>query len=307
MIVNGKQIAEEVLAELKNEILALRPLRQAHGRQAQGKPLRLAAILVGDDEEFKKFVELKGRKAEEIGIEFKMFQFDENMDEAAMIYHSAEICKNYDGVLFELPLPKHLDQQKILDVVPVEKDVDVLSSTSQHRFYADSECGLDADSKKESYEVRPRGFFEVEPQALPPAVEALKIVLEKYGIGLKDKKAAVFGQGALVGKPISHWLEQEGAEVYRIRSTTENQEEYSRQADIIVTGVGKPGLIKGDMVKNGVIVIDFGYGKNAEGKMRGDVDFDSVAPKASLITPVPGGMGPILIAAVLKNLVKLSS
>lgn len=270
MIIDGKQIADELLAELKREILDKK------------LKLRLAAILVGEDLEFKKFVEFKGKKAEEIGIEFKMFQFDENIDEATMIYHSEEICKKYDGVLFELPLPKHLDQQKILDTVPVEKDVDVLSSEAQNLFY------------------------ENKSKILPPAVEALKIVLEKYGFNPEGKKAAVFGQGILVGKPISHWLEFRGAEVHRIRSTTENPRQYSKQADIIVTGVGKPGLVDGNIVKDGVIIVDFGYGKNSEGKMLGDVDFESVAPKASLITPVPGGIGPILIAAVLKNLIKLS-
>lgn len=275
MIVDGKQIAEDLLEELKKQVEAL--------RQAQGEPLRIAAILVGDDQEFKKFVELKGKKAETIGIEFKMFQFDENIDEAAMIYHSEEICKNYDGVLFELPLPKHLDQQKILDTVPVEKDIDVLSSEAQQLFY---------DNKS---------------VILPPAVEAIKIVLEKFNINLESKKAAVFGQGILVGKPVSHWLERQGVEVYRIRSKTENQEQYSKQADIIVSGVGKPGLVNGDMVKEGAIIIDFGYGKDLGGKMLGDVNFNSMAPKASLITPVPGGMGPILVTAVLKNLIKLNS
>ena len=140
---------------------------------------------------------------------------------------------------------------------------------------------------------------------MPPAVEASKIVFEKYAINLPKKKAAVFGQGALVGKPIAHWLEQQGAEVYRIRSTTEKPEELSRQADIVIAGVGKPGLITGDMVKEGAVVLDFGYGIDAKGKMTGDVNYNSVEPKVSFVTPVPGGMGPILIAAVLKNLISL--
>ena len=122
---------------------------------------------------------------------------------------------------------------------------------------------------------------------------------------LKDKKVAVFGQGALIGKPISHWLEDKGAEVFKIRSTTENPKQLSLKADIIISGVGKPGLIVGNMVKDRAIVIDFGYSRLGSA-MKGDVDFESVEPKASLITPVPGGMGPILIAAVLKNLIVLN-
>ena len=110
-----------------------------------------------------------------------------------------------------------------------------------------------------------------------------------------------------MGKPVAHFLEREGAEVFRIRSKTENPTKLSEQADIVIVGVGKSGLVTGDMVKDGAVVVDFGYGKSSEGKMVGDVDFKSVSPKASLITPVPGGMGPILIVTVLKNLIKLKT
>ena len=274
MLIDGRQLADEVLGKLREEVEAL--------RSTQGE-LTLAAILVGDDLEFKKFVELKGRIAESIGVKFKMFQFDESVDNGAMIYHSKKISDEFDGALIELPLPDYLDQQKVLDQISPDKDVDVLSSESQ------------------------RLFHENKSLVLPPAVEALKIVLEKFNINPKGKKAAVFGQGILVGEPISHWLEYRGAEVFRINSKTENPNQYSKQADLVVTGVGKPGLVIGDMVKEGVVVIDFGYGKDSNNIMKGDIDFESVAPKASLITPVPGGMGPILIAAVLKNLVKLNS
>ncbi|MDO8496490.1 MAG: bifunctional 5,10-methylenetetrahydrofolate dehydrogenase/5,10-methenyltetrahydrofolate cyclohydrolase [bacterium] len=271
MIIDGKQIAQEVLAELKKEI------------SDKNLELSLGAILVGDDPEFKKFVELKGRAAERAGVNFTMYRFPENIETEELKKNMREISEWSDGVLVELPLPKSVDQQVILNEIPVEKDVDVLSDRAQDLFY------------------------ENKSKINPPAVEALKIVLEKNHILPNGKKVAVFGQGILVGKPISHWLEQQGMEVFRIRSKTENPEKLSMGADIIISGVGRPDLVKGDMVRDGAIIIDFGYCKNVLGKMVGDVNFESVYQKASLITPVPGGMGPILIAAVLKNLIMLNA
>jgi len=286
MIIDGRQIAEKILGELKKEV------------DNKKLKLRMTAVLVGDDPEFKKFVELKGKAAEKIGVEFKIFQFDGNISQAVMIYHNTKLSEEFDGILVELPLPTHLNQQEVLNSIPVEKDVDVLSDEAQARFYG---------SQKE---VQPRGFFEVEPQVFPqifpPAVEALRILFKELNVDPAGKTAVVFGYGLLVGKPIAYWLEKQGAKVSIIRSKTENPAEISRLADIVVSGAGKPDLITGDMIKEGAVVVDFGYGKK-DNKMKGDVDFKSVTSKASIITPVPGGMGPILIAAVLSNLVKLKS
>ena len=130
------------------------------------------------------------------------------------------------------------------------------------------------------------------------------MLFDTYNIDPKGKAAAVFGQGRLVGKPISHWLTAQGAKVNMIDELTTNPEKLSLQADVIISGVGKPGLITADMVRDNAIVIDYGYGKKGK-TMAGDVDFENVAKKSSLITPVPGGMGPLVVAAVLKNLVTL--
>lgn len=269
MIIEGKKIAEDILAEVSKEI------------SDKNLELSLGAVLVGDDPEFKKFVDLKGKIAEKAGVNFTVYKFSEDIGTDELKKNIKEIVEWSDGVLIELPLPKHIDQQAVLNEVPVDKDVDVLSDGAQKLFY------------------------ENKSKINPPAVEALKIVLESEDIKLKGKTAAVFGYGILVGKPVAHWLETGGAEVRVIRSKTEKPEKISKEADIIVSGVGKPGLIKDKMVQDGVIVVDFGYGKNASGKMMGDVDFDKVIMKASIITPVPGGMGPILIAVVIKNLLKL--
>ncbi|MBI2063124.1 MAG: bifunctional 5,10-methylenetetrahydrofolate dehydrogenase/5,10-methenyltetrahydrofolate cyclohydrolase [Candidatus Yanofskybacteria bacterium] len=175
------------------------------------------------------------------------------------------------GVLVELPLPLHINTQYIINAVPQEKDVDVLSEKSQGAFLADRSL------------------------ILPPAVEAVKIIFEKYDINPKGKNCAVFGYGLLVGKPIGHWLASQGATVSIINEFTSNPAELSCHADIIVAGTGQEDLITKDMIKEGSVIIDFAK----------DVDFDEVSKKASWITPVPGGVGPIVIAAVLKNLLTL--
>ena len=310
MIIDGKQISLEVLKELK-EYIRLKNLK-----------LRLAAVLVSNNLGIRKFVELKGKAAKEAGIDYDIFEFPETITEPELkqeVRKLVEDDKN-NGVLVELPLPEGINAQNVLNEITLNKDVDVLSRQAQDKFY-----------EVERGQTPNGGLTSSRPQVLPPAVEALNIVLDFYKFSIKNKprsrnsesfrdsvaepqsefslqgkKAVVFGQGILVGKPISHWLEQQGVETFRIDENTKNPEKYSLRADIIVSGVGKPELIDGDMVKNGTVAIDFGY-ENKEGKMVGDFNFDEVSPKAGLITPVPGGIGPVVVAAVLKNLVKINS
>lgn len=272
MIIEGKLISQKVLEELKKEI------------QQKNLNLRLAAVLVSNNPGIRKFVELKGKAAREAVIDYNIFEFPEKISEEALKNEVRKIvldeCNN--GVLVELPLPEGINAQNILNEISIGKDVDVLSQEAQGRFF-----------------LNESGIF-------PPAVEAVRTVLEFHNFKVKGKKAAVFGYGLLVGKPVAHWLSQNGADVSVIDENTKNPEKYSLEADIIVSGVGKPELIGGNMVKNGAVAIDFGY-ENKDGRMVGDFKFDEVAPKASLITPVPGGMGPVVVVAVLKNLVKLNA
>ena len=260
MIVDGRKIADEILEEVKEKL------------RKSGKSLRLAAVLVGDDHELNKFVRLKEKAAKETGIVFPIYQFPKEIKTNELVGRIKEILPYSDGVLVELPLPRHIDQQAVLNEIPLEKDVDVLSEKSQEKFFAG------------------------QSKILPPAVEAVKQIFKEYEIEPKGKMAAVFGQGLLVGKPVSHWLAREGAKVSIIDEKTERPGEISRDADIIVSGVGKPNLINDKMVKDGAVVIDFGR----------DVEFESVSKKAGLITPPKGGVGPIVVAAVLKNLVELN-
>lgn len=272
MIIDGRKIAEEILVELADKIKQL------------VKPLRLAAVLVGDHPGSRKFLELKEKTARKIGVNFRLYEFPAGITSQQLRKRTVEIAKAQvnSGILIELPLPSHINSQYILNAVPEEKDIDVLSQKS---------LGV---------------FFAGRSQILPPSVEAVKIIFEKYSLNPQGKKCVVFSYGLLVGKPISHWLAAQGATISIINEFTANPEKLSREADILVSGVGKPNLIKADMIKQGVAVIDFGY-ENMEGKVVGDVAFDQVSPKCSLITPVPGGVGPIVIASVLKNLITLNS
>lgn len=271
MNIDGNKIQKEILDELREEI------------KKRDLKLKLAAVLVGNDPGSRKFLELKGKAAQGIGIGFKMYEFPEDISTNKLREALNNIVKAgvNSGVIIELPLPEHINNQYILNTIPPQKDPDVLSTKSQGNF------------------------FVGKSKILPPAVEAVKIVFEKTNLDVKGKHVVVFGYGFLVGKPVTHWLKANGATVSVIDEFTKNPGKISKEADIIISGVGKVGLIKKDMVKDGVVVIDFGYVEE-DGKIMGDVDFEAVSERSSMITPVPGGMGPLVIAAVLKNLVALS-
>ena len=271
IIIDGKAIAQKILSQIKTNLkgrsISL-PRRQAG----------IATIWVGENLAVSRFIEMKKKYAESVGIAMEIYHFDSENQGNELTNKIKELSKNekVKGIIVELPLPEDLNRDKILNSIPKSKDVDVLSASAQEDFYNNMS------------------------KILPPAVGALKVLFEEYKINPKGKTAAIFGQGLLVGKPISHWLEQIGAKVFRVDENTNDPEKLYLQADIIVSGVGKPNLIRGDMIKEGAVVVDFGYGSLNE-KITGDVDFDSVAPKTHLITPVPGGMGPIVIASFLKN------
>lgn len=283
-----KEVAEKV------KTLRQTPLNKVRGRQ--GKLLRLAAILVGGIGSSRKFLELKKKAAEKIGIECRIYEFPENITTQKLRKEVGNISRasvNH-GIIVELPLPSRINSQYVLNSIPQEKDVDALSEKAQG------------------------AFFTGRSKVLPPAVEAVKIIFEKHDIEPKGKNCVIFGYGLLIGKPISHWLSQSGATVSVINEFTLNPAELSRQADIVISGVGKPNLIKADMIKKGAVVIDFGYSRAktqnevlgspehfVSQNVLGDVAFDEVNQKAGLITPVPGGVGPIVIATVLKNLIFL--
>ena len=278
MKVNGKEIAQEILKDIAHQI---------NEQKRLGREFRIVGILVGDSstgsgQAAKKFLELKKIVAQKVGIEFRIREFPKEISTRDLRKEIVDIARAElnTGIIVELPLPSHINTQYVLNAIPEEKDIDVLSQKSQ---------GV---------------FFTGRSVILPPTVETVKIIFEKYGIDPKGKICAVFGYGLLVGRPICHWLASFGATVISINEHTPEPHLFSSMANIIVTGVGKVGLITQEMIKDKVIVIDFGYTYSG-GKIYGDVDFENVNEKAILITPVPGGVGPIVIATVLKNLITL--
>jgi methylenetetrahydrofolate dehydrogenase (NADP+)/methenyltetrahydrofolate cyclohydrolase len=261
MLIDGKQIASEILSEVKNKVSKM------------ARPPRMAAVLVGDNVNSRKFLEMKKIAAHEVGIDFELYKYPENITTQKLrkeIVSLARASVN-DGIIIELPLPKQINTQYILNAVPEEKDLDVLCQKAQG------------------------SFFTNRSPIFPPSVETVKQIFQKYKIDPRGGNCAVFGYGLLIGKPISHWLAAQGATVSVINEFTQEPGNISSRADIIISGVGKNNLITADIVKNRAIVIDFAS----------DVYFENVAKITSLITPPIGGCGPIVIAAVLKNFVEL--
>ncbi len=247
------------------------------------KPL-VAAVLVGAQEEMRRFLEIKEEMAKKAGFEYKWYEFSSDITTKKLRAEIVKIAKQkkVSGIILELPLPKHINQQAVLNAIPLEKDPDVLSQKAQG------------------------AFFVGRSSVMPPCPAAVKAILDYHKIDVEGKRVAVFGYGLLVGRPAAHMLASMKASVTVISRGDANQAELCCQADILITGTGNVGMIKADMVKEGAIVMDFGYGR-AEGKISGDVDFENVSKKASLITPVPGGVGPLVCAVALENVVKLMS
>ncbi len=271
ILMDGKALAEKIYAELRDEV------------SKSAKKYRLAVILVGENAVIEKFVEKKKKIGEHIGIDVRVYHFPESISATELRKRIAEIVheEKNSGVIIQLPLPPHIEKQSILNAVVPEKDVDVLSA-------------------------RAVGNFSVgKSRIAPTVVGAIQELFREYKIDVKGKTVAILGAGALVGKPVATWILRESSVVTVITEETPNPEEILQKADIIISGIGKPGYITGDMVKEGVVVVDAGTSES-EGKIRGDVDFDSVSKKASYITPVPGGVGPLTVAMIFKNLLVLA-
>ncbi len=264
MIINGRQIADRILKDLKVKVA--------------DRDLYMAAVLVGNDPGLAKFAELKKKAAELAGIKFRLIVLAENygQEKVENIIKDLNSDSSVHGIFVELPLPRNLDKVKILNLISKKKDVDLLGNEA-----------------KKSFED---GDFSV----LPPTVFAIDQIMGEFNIDPTGKRVAIFGKGELVGRPASVWFRKMGCEVSEIDEFTKTPELLSQKADIIISGVGRPGLISPDMIKKQAIIFDFGYGVK-DGRMKGDV-CDDVAAKVSLITPVPNGVGPLVVAAIFHNL-----
>lgn len=298
ILLDGKKLSQKILAGLKEEIsksrrrFSLAAVVVPKPPQAAGIPA--VGLGIGADPVIAKFVAQKKKIAEELGVDFKTYEYDSGIStndlrrRIAAVVHDAEP----DGVIIQLPLPEHINTRYILNSVPPEKDVDVLSARALGNFFVG----------KPPHQSVGRGS---KSEVLPPVVGAIKALFDEYGITLKGKYVVVVGAGDLVGKPAAAWLLNEGVTFSVVRSSTADISEFTKKADIIITGVGKPGLITSDMVKEGAVVVDAGTSESA-GKLSGDADFESVSAKAAYITPIPGGVGPLTVAMIYKNLLTLA-
>lgn len=261
-----------------------RSILEALEVRAKDKNLALFVVQVGVNAVSKKYITEKQKAAEKLGIAFSLTEVQGDVTQEDLEKKVQELASNpsCSGILVQLPLPSHLNTQKVLDMIPQEKDVDVLSIKSLELF-REGKLGI-----------------------LPPTVSAISLLLEASGVSLENKQVVIVGKGRLVGTPLSLWFLQKGITPVVADKSTPDIGEVIKKADILVSATGKAGLITGDMVKEGAVVVDAGTSVEG-GNTRGDVDFESVSKKAAFITPVPGGVGPLTVACLFQNLVTLNS
>ncbi len=271
-IMDGKALSEKIYERIKTEVSKL------------DKKPTLAVIITADNEAGKIYVRNKKRACENTGINSITVEFDETVSDEEFLSKIDELNKNpeVDAIMVQLPIPRHLDTEKILNSISPEKDADGLHYINAGKLFT--------GQIPNSVACTPKGIIRI---------------LDEYGINVEGKHAVVIGRSNLVGKPIAQLLMQKNATVTHIHSKSKNIEFFTKNADIIVVATGKPKMLKGDMVKEGVVIIDVGISR-VDGKLSGDVDFDSVAPKASFITPVPKGVGPMTVAMLIQNTLELS-
>tara|TARA_B100000242_G_scaffold278570_1_gene236297 strand:+ start:42 stop:887 length:846 start_codon:yes stop_codon:yes gene_type:complete len=270
IIIDGKKIAEKLRSNLKREVDSL--------KEKFNKAPCLTVILIGEYAPSKIYVRNKEKSALEIGLKSEIIKYPETVDEKTVLEKIRELNKdeNVSGILVQLPLPKHINNKKIIDAINPKKDVD--------GFHPNNVGNL-SSGYESSIPCTPLGCY---------------LLIKNVETNLSGKRAVVLGRSNLNGKPMAQLLLRENCTVIITHSKTENLKEECLNADILVVAVGIPKLVKGDWIKKGSIVIDVGINKTEKGIV-GDVDFDEASKFAKAITPVPGGVGPMTIACLLKN------
>ena len=273
MVIDGKKIAADLRAELKEKVAELKSKYNA----VPG----LTVILVGEDTPSKIYVRNKEKSANEVGINSEVIKYPENVEEKVLLNKIIELNNNNNvsGILVQLPLPKHIDKRKVIETMNPRKDVDGFHPMNVGNLSS----GYDS-----SIPCTPLGCY---------------LLIKKIEKNLNGKHAVIIGRSNLNGKPMTQLLLKENCTVTITHSKTKDLRAECSRADIIIAAVGRPKLVKGDWVKKGAIVIDVGINKTDSGLV-GDVDFDEVSKVAKAITPVPGGVGPMTIACLLNNTVE---
>ena len=273
-IIDGKALSEKVLKEIEKEHSEL--------EKKVGRKAGLAVIIVGENPASQIYVRNKIRACEKVGFHSETIRLDENITEENLLLEIEKLNNNsnIDGILVQLPIPKHIDGLKIINAISAEKDVDGFHTTNIGKMMIGDETGF-----------------------LPCTPAGVVHMFEEYNINLEGKDVLVIGQSNIVGKPMTLLLIKKRATVQVCNSKTKNLSEKLQKVDVVVAAAGSPKLVKTTDVKEGVVVIDVGINR-VDGKLCGDVDFEEVSKKASFITPVPGGVGPMTIAMLIKNTFK---
>lgn len=266
-IVNGHKIASKIYSRIKRQ---------------RGVKAKLGVVLVGNHKPSQTYVRKKGEAAKACGVDFLLRQLPSRISTKQLIAEVQQLQQSkykLTGLIVQLPLPKHINTGKVLESISPSIDVDCLSQTSLGKLIT--------------------GSYWIEP----PTPGAILEILRYHHIPLAGAKVVLIGAGSLVGRPLANMLFHEQATVSVLNRSTKNATFYTKMADIIVTGVGKHGVLTGNMIKPGAVVIDAGVSFVGK-KMYGDINFKSVAKKARLVTPTPGGVGPLTVAKLIENTVK---
>ncbi len=273
IIINGKELAKKTRMELKQECDELKK---------KGINPKLAVIMVGDNQASKVYVRNKSRACEEIGIEYEEYLLPKETKQKELLDLIEKLNEDLsvNGILLQSPLPGHLDINKAFKTIDYKKDVDGFTPTSAGKLSIGEDTFVSCT---------PLGVIKM---------------FEEYNIDLTGKNVVILGRSNIVGKPLIHCCLNKNATVTVCHSKTKDLKEYTKRADILIVAIGKSKFVTEDLVKDGAVVIDVGINRGKDGKLSGDVDFENVEKKASYITPVPGGVGPMTIAMLMNNVIK---
>ena len=273
-IIDGKALSLSLKEEMK--------MKMPHLEAQYGRKPCLSVIIVGDNPASRSYVKGKIKAAEFVGMESRLIEFPENVAQEELLSKISELNSDseVDGILVQLPLPVHIDEDKVIDAIVPEKDVDGFHPQNVARLWLGRPC------------------------TVPCTPKGIIAMIESTGVAISGKKAVVVGRSNIVGKPVAKLLLDRNATVTIAHSRTADLAEVCREADILVAAVGRAGMITADMIKDGAVVIDVGINRTADGHLTGDVDFENAKMVAGYISPVPGGVGPMTITMLMSNTIE---
>ncbi|MDD3887213.1 MAG: tetrahydrofolate dehydrogenase/cyclohydrolase catalytic domain-containing protein [Patescibacteria group bacterium] len=274
-IINGTQSAKKLLSQIQRKVTLLKQ---------QGRHLKMAVVLVGEDLASLSFIRKKEESCKKIGIAFELFKFQADIDTLSLCQKIKIIQEDprLSALVVQLPLPPKVNTRQVLEMIDPRLDVDCLTSHNLGKLAS--------------------GIYKI----LPPTPAAILHLIKEYNINLQRKHIVIVGKGELVGKPLGILLTQDQNTLTICTKFTKNLGNYTRQADVLITAVGKPNLINAGMIKDNIIILDAGTSYKGK-KLCGDVNYKQVLEKVKMITPVPGGIGPVTVAKLLENIIILNS